>query len=925
MTVQVERRELVTEALAALGFLIAAGALWAAFGFPAPGWNALWLSALCAALARIELQLEEGHTRPVVLAVVPMLLLLPPATVPLLVAAAHVLPRLPRVLAGRAPPWRLLMLLGDCWFALPPALLVALWGDPAGPAQAALLIACAATAQVAIDFVVSALRLWAAIGLDPRDDLRAYGWVYLVDALLMPVALLAGLAGREHPAAVGVVAPLALLIAVFARERRGRIETAQALQRLTEESRDRLHAIVRNASDLIAIVGPDGHLISINGSFAPIFGEDAEAALQGSLLEHVHPDDAIQVRRFLTRTAAAPAAESVEAEWRMRYADGSYRHVSAVARNLSADEHIGGIVVTARDVEARKAFEEQLRHRAFHDELTGLANRALFFDRVEHALLQAARTNTKAAVLFIDLDDFKLVNDRLGHAAGDAVLREVAARLGACTRSADTVARLGGDEFGVLMEGVAAPLATQVGERVLAALQAPIAVADDFVVVSASVGVALSAPDVGDAEAFLRRGDRAMYEAKRGGKRRMALYTPELADDDESVHRQPAWFAGREEQRAEIVSLLEDPDGLTVVFQPIVDLRTGRVAGYEALARFNRTPYQPPDQWFAKAHRCGLGYALEAKALAAAFGVPARPCGTYLSVNVSPSSLTVPEVRDALPERLEWIVVEITENELVSGDPEVSEAIADLRARGARIAVDDTGSGYAGLTHVMRLAPDVIKLDRALITGIHADPAKAALVSSVVRYARDIDATVLGEGIETPEELTRLAELDVSYGQGYLIARPAPPWATVSSAAADACRAAARAAFSDELDFETHERRLEQITRLLVGVRSAEDLDACLRLLTAELRADRLEIVPGGPAEAQQLVVGDPSADPVAVAELIAQGYQARLSLPIGDRGRLHAYSRSGRPWTRFHINRGRIIAHQLVAVLERCTPAPAR
>ena len=602
----------------------------------------------------------------------------------------------------------------------------------------------------------------------------------------------------------------------------------------------------------------------------------------------------------------------------MRYADGSFRHVSAVARNLLDDARIAGLVITARDVEARKAFEEQLRHRAFHDELTGLANRALFFDRVDHALLQAARADAQAAVLFIDLDDFKAINDRLGHAAGDAVLQQVAKRLAACMRSADTVARLGGDEFGVLLEGIAGPRAVEAGERVLAALEAPIDVAGEPLVVAASIGMAISGTDVSDVEDLLRRGDLAMYDAKRNGKRRLAVYTPELAEADTPGHQPPVWFVGSDEQRAEIVSVLEDPDALAMAFQPIVDLRTGRVAGYEALARFNRTPYQPPDQWFAKAHRCGLGYALEAKALAAAFATPGREPGTYLAVNVSPSSLTVAEVQAALPERLENIVIEVTENELASGDPAIAAAIANLRQRGARIAVDDAGSGYAGLTHVMRLAPDIIKLDRTLTTGIDGDPAKAALVSSFVRYARDIDATVLGEGIETLAELTRLAELDVAYGQGYLIARPAAPWPSIDSAATEACQASSRAALAGTDASSTQDLRLERLTGLLVRVHRAEDLDACLPPLAAELGADRVRIVAGRHGPPSQILASDPAADTEQVAELIAHGYRAMLTLPIGQAGELHAYSHDERPWTRFHIGRGRIIAHQLETVLER-------
>ena len=543
------------------------------------------------------------------------------------------------------------------------------------------MLAAIAAAQIGCDFVVSALRLWGALGLDPRADLRAYAWVYLVDLLLLPMALLAAWAGREEPIAVVPVLPLAILIAVFARERRGRIENAQALQRLTEESRDRLQSIVQNSSDLIIIASPDGALRSVSGSIAPIFGADSEAAQSGSLLERVHPDDALQVGRFLALAATKPAGESAEAEWRMRYVDGSFRHVSAVARNLLDDAHIDGLVITARDVEARKAFEEQLRHRAFHDELTGLANRALFFDRVEHALLQAARADAQVAVLFVDLDDFKAINDRLGHAEGDAVLQQIAKRLAACMRSADTVARLGGDEFGVLLEGIAGPRAVEAGERVLAALEAPIDVAGEPLVVGASIGIAIS-------------GTRRSATSRTScGAATSRCTTPSATASAGSPSTRPTWprptppgtgppvwFAGSDEQRAEIVSVLEDPDALTMAFQPIVDLRTGRVAGYEALARFNRTPYQPPDQWFAKAHRCGLGYALEAKALAAALrrARPARPAPISPSTSARPRSRS-PRSRPRCPSASTHIVIEVTENELASGDPAITDAIADLR------------------------------------------------------------------------------------------------------------------------------------------------------------------------------------------------------------------------------------------------------
>ena len=356
-----------------------------------------------------------------------------------------------------------------------------------------------------------------------------------------------------------------------------------------------------------------------------------------------------------------------------------------------------------------------------------------------------------------------------------------------------------------------------------------------------------------------------------------------------------------EAQRAEIVAVLEDPDALTMVFQPVLDLRTGRVAAYEALARFNRAPVRSPDKWFAQAHRFGLGAALEARALAAALAVEGRPPGTRLTLNLSLSSLGAPEIEAVLPERLEDFVIEVTENELAVGDPETAAAIAALRARGAALAVDDTGAGYAGLTHVMRLAPDVIKLDRALTTDIDSDPVKAALVSSFVRYARDIDATVCAEGIETAAELERLAELDVAYGQGYHIGRPSAPWVLVNPEPAD------RLARVVPGGVRRRPRRLgpRALMRDLAlgarglaggdGRRAARRRGAGAPRAGARRPGARLRPRPRGRGAARG-------------------GLRRELVLPIGARGQLVAYSRRERPWTRFQLGRGRILAHQLEA-----------
>jgi diguanylate cyclase (GGDEF)-like protein/PAS domain S-box-containing protein len=923
MATRAVRRELLTEL--AVCALVALGVAALAAGFPRAGvgvWSVVWLSAIYAVLVQIEFEVGEGRTHPVQLVFVAMLLLLPPAMIPVAVVCGHLAAIAPKVVRGRLPVQRLLVPVADSAFSLAPAVVMLVLGRPDGLVGAAAVCVAALAALMISDVAISAMRMGLGLGMDPRRELRGFAWVYLADLCLAPVGFAVAVAAQAHPGILAAVLPLGALLAIFARERRGRIENALKLQRLAQEGRDRLQSIVQHSSDLIAIVDARGTLKTITGSVAPIYGTDWQNAQGRPLLERVDPQDAALVEAFLESVSLKPIGEPQEAEWRMRYANGASRHIAAVAMNLTADPHVNGIVITVRDVEDHKAFEEQLRHRAFHDDLTGLANRALFYDRVEHALTRVTRADgSQAAVVFVDLDDFKAINDARGHAHGDELLMEIARRLTSCLRTADTAARLGGDEFGVLLEGVTdADSVAFTAARMLEALARPIELADGPVSISASIGIALSTPEDRGVEELLRRADLAMYQAKRNGKARAELYETALEGSGGRDGHGP-WFARNDEQRAEIEDILADPDAITMVFQPIMDLRTGRIAGYESLSRFNRTPRRGPDVWFAQAHRCGLGPVLEAKAITAALAARGRPAGSYLTFNLSPSSLLSDEVLRILPDRLDGLVVEITENELVSGDPAILDALAALRGRGARLAVDDTGAGYAGLTHLMRLQPDIIKLDRALTTGVDHDPAKGPLISSFVRYARDINATVCAEGVETLAELHRLADLDVAYGQGYAIARPAPPWTAVEPDAAAACLGS----FQTTLDTPgraDHDRGIERLAQSLAGAITGAELDACLGPLADELHADeaRLATTPRGDHRAALVFADDPTADALTVAELRTRGFSSRLALPITRGGKtigsLELYRRDDRPWSRFELARARIISHQLGPLL---------
>ncbi len=434
----------------------------------------------------------------------------------------------------------------------------------------------------------------------------------------------------------------------------------------------------------------------------------------------------------------------------------------------------------ARDFDAM-AGELEEKHRrleslALEDPLTGLANHRQFQQILAHEIELAQDSGTSVGLVVLDIDHFKRLNDARGHPFGDDVLRSVGARLSDAMRGIGYAARLGGDEFAVVLPNTD-------GQRALAlceAARAAIASLDLYgYELTCSAGIACYPSDARTGPALVQLADGSLYWSKTSGRGQARLYDPEHV------------LVVTEEQRAEFGSLLEAPNAITPVFQPIVDLRSGEVAGYEALARFAGRSERPPSWWFAQAHRFGLGARLEAAALRAALAAPDRPPGTYLSVNVSPSALLSPEVREVVSGDLTSCVIEITEHEQVADDAALQSALATARERGARVAVDDAGAGYAGLQQVMRMGAELIKLDRALIQGIHLDRAKLALVESFVSFASSTGAELCAEGIESLEELRTLADLGVGYGQGFGLARPGPPWPTIAAEAAATCRAAA--------------------------------------------------------------------------------------------------------------------------------------
>ncbi|MDX6605943.1 MAG: hypothetical protein QOD14_483, partial [Solirubrobacterales bacterium] len=396
------------------------------------------------------------------------------------------------------------------------------------------------------------------------------------------------------------------------------------------------------------------------------------------------------------------------------------------------------------------------------------------------------------------------------------------------------------------------------------------------------------------------------------------------------------------------------------LFQPVASLTTGRLIGYEGLARFPDAPGRPPSTWFAQANACGLGPELEAAAIRAALEPIGRPPGTHLAVNVSPSALSTDAVRSVLPADLSDLIIELTEHEVYVGDRLLANSLADLRERGARIAIDDAGAGYAGLKQVMWVRPDIVKLDLELTRAIHSDPVRMALVESLVRFARRVGATVCAEGIENHDDIEVLANLDVPWGQGYAIGRPAPPWSPVSPPAAATCRDALAKALVSTPGGETPtisagDGRLEHLSARLANARSRSDLHSALDLIAGELHADKVALSQWHPdmtavetlaesgdqpdqeyfsieeypttgrvlerQEAAQVMIGDTRADRAEVELLFSMGYRSLLMVPVVHRGEslgiVEAMSHEERPWTRTEINRARIIANQLASVIQ--------
>jgi diguanylate cyclase (GGDEF)-like protein len=430
-------------------------------------------------------------------------------------------------------------------------------------------------------------------------------------------------------------------------------------------------------------------------------------------------------------------------------------------------EHASLALTDARTVEAME--------EAFHDSLTGLPNRALFLDRLQHALDVAARRETELCVLFVDLDRFKAVNDSIGHAAGDELLRAVAERLSVCTRAADTAARFGGDEFAVLLEDDGRGVQPDaVAERIIAAMRRPFDVEGKEVFIGATVGIAHARDASPGADELLRNADLAMYRAKKAGGNRAATY--------ETAMRTA--LLARIELEADLRHALAR-DELRLVYQPVVELESGRTVGVEALARWAHPTRGmiPPLTFIPVAEEIGVIGAIgrwvlrEACRQLAAWRLLAP--GLVLNVNLSAVQLRddrfAADVEQALRANDlpgQALTLEITESMLLSGDEDTAARLRRLKALGLSIAVDDFGTGYSSLSYLKQFPVDALKIDKSFVDTVARSTADSTLARTIVELGRGMRLETIAEGIETVEQLERLRMLDCELGQGYHFSVP---------------------------------------------------------------------------------------------------------------------------------------------------------
>lgn len=539
-------------------------------------------------------------------------------------------------------------------------------------------------------------------------------------------------------------------------------------------SEARFRALVEHSSDIILVLDPIGTITYLSPAAERSIGLPADQLREHSIFEAVHWEDVERLHSALDEVANTPGHQRT-VEYRQRAGEGAWTYVEAILRNSLGDVHLDGIVVTARDITLRKQAEELLQHQALHDALTGLPNRTLLQDRLQHAIRLAYRQRSPLALLFLDLDQFKEVNDRFGHHAGDQLLQQAAPRLQSALRDSDTLARLGGDEFAVVLPGARGAEAEIVAQKIVRAFEQPFVIDGRHVSMHVSTGIALF-PDHGvDAETLVRHADLAMYAAKRSGSDTARYGEPAVADD-------PDRLALLSELRRALAQRW-----LLLHYQPVVEMRTGQIVRAEALARWQHPErgLLMPDQFIPLAEQAGLIAPLTRWVLATAL----RQCRAWrlegldlgVTVNLSPRlgyNSLLSDTLTTLLAHLEvepgWLTFGITDSGVAEDLRRAVAMLEQLDAAGVRLSVEGFGSSQFTQPHLAQLGVDEIKIDRALVGRMVFDTAAAAVVRSVIELAHGAGLVAVAEGVENQETWDALAALGCDAAQGFFVGRPMP-------------------------------------------------------------------------------------------------------------------------------------------------------
>jgi diguanylate cyclase (GGDEF)-like protein/PAS domain S-box-containing protein len=545
-----------------------------------------------------------------------------------------------------------------------------------------------------------------------------------------------------------------------------------ALTQELVQKENHFRSLVQGSSDVIMIAAPTGVLRYVSPASVGVYGRDPDEMIGTELSAHIHPADlgrvVHEVRRFLAAPPGEEPATRIECRIRSGRRGGPHGEDGWLHIESSVNRYQGGLIFNSRDVTERVRLQAQLQHNASHDPLTDLPNRSLFLERVGKALTGRRAGEEQVALLYVDLDGFKAVNDSVGHQAGDHLLTQAARRLQSALRSTDTAARLGGDEFAVLVCGADEEQAMEIAERLIGTLCDPYHVDGAEVRVGASVGIAFAEPG-GTAEELMRNADLAMYRAKQAGKGRVELYAPRLR----------AEAVRRTELATRLHQALHDGE-FTLLHQPVVELSGGRIAGVEAQARWRSAQgilFTPAE--FLRAaedtdRTCELGrWQLEQAVVQAAlrYGAGHRvPVTVKLSARRLLHRDLPPDAIEGLLERYELppggLVVELTGGVPGGSPDELDRRLTQLRRAGVRISLGGYGSGHALFGALRTLPVDSVKLDRSIVEGMVDSPRLHKITSGLLRMAADLGVRTVADGVDRPEQVHALREMGCGHGQG---------------------------------------------------------------------------------------------------------------------------------------------------------------